>query len=63
VSKIIYLETLHQLVDQQQDRKVQESRYQEAEAAFAVIIETRAQAELAAKFAVMHNVGIPSAMW
>jgi len=45
VSKIIYLETLHQLVDQQQDHKVQESRYQEAEAAVAAIIETRAQAE------------------
>src|SRR6266487_4076960 len=45
VSKIIYLETLHQLVDQQQDHKVQESRYQEAEAALAAIIETRAQAE------------------
>ena len=45
VSKIIYLETLHQLVDQQQDHKVQESRYQEAEAALAALIETRAQAE------------------
>jgi hemolysin D len=44
VSKITYLETLHQLVDQQQDHKVQESRYQEAEAALAAIIETRAQA-------------------
>jgi hemolysin D len=30
VSKIIYLETLHQLVDQQQDHKVQESLYREA---------------------------------
>jgi hemolysin D len=45
VSKIIYLETLHQLVDQQQERRVQQSRYQEAEAALAAIIETRAQAE------------------
>jgi len=45
VSKIIYLETLHQLVEQQQDHKVQESRYQEAEAAVAALIETRAQAE------------------
>ena len=45
VSKITYLETLHQLVDQQQEHKVQESRYQEAEAALAAIIETRAQAE------------------
>jgi hemolysin D len=45
VSKIIYLETLHQLVDQQQERRVQESRYREAEAALEAIIETRAQAE------------------
>src|SRR5262247_2119355 len=45
VSKIIYLETLHQLVDRQQDRKVQESRYREAEAALAAITKTIAQAE------------------
>src|SRR5262249_56334901 len=45
VSKILYLETLHQLVDQQQDHRVQESRYQEAEAGLAAIIETPAQAE------------------
>jgi hemolysin D len=45
VSKITYLETLHQLVDQQQDHKVQESRYREAEAALAAIIKTIAQAE------------------
>jgi hemolysin D len=45
LSKITYLETLHQLVDQQQDRKVQESRYRESEAALAAIIETRTQAE------------------
>lgn len=45
VSKITYLETLHQLVDQQQERRVQESRYREAEAALAAIVETRAQAE------------------
>src|SRR5215471_3737379 len=45
VSKITYLETLHQLIDQQQEHKVQESRYQEAEAALAALIETRAQAE------------------
>src|SRR5262249_31543386 len=37
--------TLHQLVDQQQDHKVQESRYREAEAAVAALVETRAQAE------------------
>jgi hemolysin D len=45
VSKILYLETLHQLVDQQQEHKVQESRYREADAATAALVETRAQAE------------------
>jgi hemolysin D len=45
VSKITYLETLHQLVDQQQERNVQQSRSHEAEAALAAIIETAAQAE------------------
>src|SRR5262245_37119164 len=40
VSKITYLETLHQLVDQQQERSVQESRHREAEAALAAIIKT-----------------------
>jgi hemolysin D len=45
VSKITYLETLHQLVDQQQERNVQQSRYREAEAALAAIIKTAAQAE------------------
>jgi hemolysin D len=43
VSKITYLETLHQLVDQQQERKVQESRHREAEAALATIIKTIAR--------------------
>jgi hypothetical protein len=45
VSKITYLETLHQLVDQQQERRIQESRHREAEAALAAIIKTIAQAE------------------
>jgi membrane fusion protein, hemolysin D len=44
-SKIIYLETLQQLVEQRQEREVQQSRYREAEAALAALIETRAQAE------------------
>ena len=42
-SKIIYLQTLQQLVEQQQERSVQQSKYQEAEAAVAAIRETRAQ--------------------
>jgi hemolysin D len=44
-SKITYLETLQQLVDQQQESNVQQSRYHEAEAALAAIVETRAQTE------------------
>jgi hemolysin D len=44
-SKIIYVETLQQLVEQRQEREVQQSRYREAEAALATVIETRAQAE------------------
>jgi hemolysin D len=44
-SKVTYLETLQQLVEQRQEREVQQSRYREAEAALATVIETRAQAE------------------
>ncbi len=44
-SKIIYLETLQQLVEQRQEREVQQSRYREAEAMLATVIETRAQAQ------------------
>ena len=43
-SRITYLETLQQLVEQRQEREVQQSRYREAEAAVAALIETRAQA-------------------
>ena len=42
-SKLIYLQTLQQLVEQQQERSVQRSKYQEAEAAVAAIKETQAQ--------------------
>jgi hemolysin D len=44
-SKLIYLQTLQQLVEQQQERTVQQSKYKEAEAAVAAIKETRAQAK------------------
>lgn len=44
-SKLVYLQTLQQLVEQQQERSVQRSRYQEAEAAVAAIKQTRAQAD------------------
>src|SRR5438132_2941327 len=44
-SKIIYIQTLQQLVEQQQERSVQKSKFNEADAAVAAIRETRAQAK------------------
>jgi hemolysin D len=44
-SKIVYLEALQQFVEQRQEKEVQQSRYREADAALAALIETRAQAE------------------
>jgi hemolysin D len=44
-SKLVYLEALQQVVEQRQEREVQQSRYHEAEAAIAALVETRAQAE------------------
>jgi hemolysin D len=43
-TKVQYLQTLLQLVEQQKDLGVQQSRYKEADAALSAIIETRAQA-------------------
>jgi hypothetical protein len=43
-SKVIYLENLTQLVEQQKELGVQQSHMHEAEAALAAIIETREQA-------------------
>jgi hemolysin D len=42
-SKLVYLQTLQQLVEQQQELQVEKGHYQEAEAAVAAIKETRAQ--------------------
>ena len=42
-SKLLYLQTLQQLVEQQQELEVNKSRYREAEATVAAIKETRAQ--------------------
>jgi hemolysin D len=42
-SKLIYLQTLQQLVEQQQELAVQKSKFNEAEAVVAMIQETRAQ--------------------
>jgi hemolysin D len=44
-SKLVYLQTLQQLVEQQHEQAVQRSKYQEAEAALAAIRETRGQAD------------------
>jgi hemolysin D len=44
-SKLVYLESLEPLVEQEQELNVQRSRFQEAEAALASIVEARAQAE------------------
>ena len=44
-SKLTYLETLQDLTEHEQDLIVQKSRYREAEAALAAIIETRVQME------------------
>ena len=45
VSKVIYLETLQMLVEQQEELSVQKSHLDEAKAAVAAIRETRGQAE------------------
>jgi hemolysin D len=44
-SKLVYLQTLQQLVEAQQELAVQKSKFQETEAAVAAIKETRAQAK------------------
>src|SRR5262249_44318799 len=44
-SKLNYFETLQQLVEQQEDVRVQKSRLRESEAAVAALVETRAQAD------------------
>ena len=44
-SKLIYLQTLQQLVEQQRDLAIQQSKLNEAQAAVAAIRETRAQTE------------------
>jgi hemolysin D len=56
-SKLIYLQTLQQLVEQQQERAVQQSKYQEAEAAVAAIKETRAQAKAEFRRTLFDDLG------
>ena len=56
-SKLVYLQTLQQLVEQQQERSVQRSKYQEAEAAVAAIKETRAQADAEYRRTLFDDLG------
>ena len=44
-SKLVYLQTLQQLVEQQQERTVQKSKFNEADAAVAALKDTRVQTE------------------
>src|SRR5229473_1624680 len=56
-SKLIYLQTLQQLVEQQQERAVQKSKFNEAEAAVAAIRETRAQAKAEFRRTLFDDLG------
>src|SRR5216683_57763 len=56
-SKLVYLQTLQQLVEQQQERAVQKSKFNEAEAAVAAIRETRAQAKAEFRRTLFDDLG------
>ncbi len=56
-SKLVYLQTLQQLVEQQQERAVQKSKFIEAEAAVAAIRETRAQAKAEFRRTLFDDLG------
>jgi hemolysin D len=56
-SKLIYLQTLQQLVEQQQELAVQKSKFNEAEAAVAMIQETRAQTNAEYKRTLYDDLG------
>jgi len=56
-SKLIYLQTLQQQVEQQQERAVQKSKFNEAEAAVAAIRETRAQAKAEYRRTLFDDLG------
>ena len=56
-SKLVYLQTLQQLVEQQQELAVQKSKFQEAEAAVAAIRETCAQAKAEYRRALFDELG------
>jgi membrane fusion protein, hemolysin D len=55
-SKLIYLQTLGQLVEQQKELVIQKSKYQEAQAAAAAIVETRRQTAAAYRHALFDEL-------
>src|SRR5690242_9199335 len=56
-SKLLYLQTLQQLVEQQQERAVQKSKFNEVEAAVAAIKENRAQTNAEYQRALYDDLG------
>jgi hemolysin D len=56
-SKLLYLQTVEQLVEQQQELNIQKSHYREADAAVATITETRAQTAAEYRRALFEELG------
>jgi hemolysin D len=56
-SKLLYLQTVQQLVEQQHELNIQKSHYREADAAVAAITETRAQTAAEYRRALFDDLG------
>jgi hemolysin D len=56
-SRLLYLQTVQQLVEQQQELNIQKSHYREADAAVAAITETRAQTAAEYRRALFDDLG------
>jgi hemolysin D len=56
-SKLLYVQTVQQLVEQQQELNIQKSHYREADAAVAAITETRAQTAAEYRRALFDDLG------
>ncbi len=56
-SKLLYIQTVQQLVEQQQELNIQKSHYREADAAVAAITETRAQTAAEYRRALFDELG------
>jgi hemolysin D len=56
-SKLLYVQTVQQLVEQQQELNIQKSHYREADAAVAAITETRAQTAAEYRRALFDDFG------